>query len=628
MHKDRHGTAVDVGGARSITNSSVTPRTLGPLQRLLTVTRLHGLKIFARLGLLESQPQDECQKKHDKTYVGLSCSPTHDTLSIIDSRGAIVFAEENERRPPRASHRGQIPQLSDSLDRYCEPDSDIVIALPLKPFSIRDLRKNPSDDGLSTDSDSLLQLHAMPLTRSDSRLREFSPLARLANGVENHLRERRQNRGVVRRRYYSRDLAQAAAACLIGPYGEALCAIVDDSVEDWRCYLYRDRMFFQINPIGASAHKFAADIAPNAYNQVSGSVQSDASTATDTALCALSEISEDFGFTRQTDASDSAVPYIACTAQTDFERRLCAFVRNLHVLVRSENLILTGGRALNALANGKILRETGFKSMYVPCTPCTSGDAAGAALLAHCEDNPGSHVDRRSTVQNPYLGSTISSRELSDKILETGLYELRTCNGCACTEAATLVSRGSIVAWVQGRAEFCPQSLGNRSILADPRRVDLRDHLGSLRSEGEDIALPRVSVLHEYGPECVDDYQVSPYMERALRLRPKFLRRVPGLIGTDGIVRVHTVRMDWNERFYNLIFCFYRLTGIPMIVNLDCRLPGRGFVRTDEDILSILSTKRVDALFFDELMVSRRHCDISAGQQPPVGNRQEQEVVQ
>jgi len=387
-------------------------------------------------------------------------------------------------------------------------------------------------------------------------------------------------------------------------------------------------MFFQINPIGASARKIAAYIASAPYDRVSGPVRAGAGAATDPTHGPLGHISEDVASSQQTDASDSAVADIACSAQTDFERRLCTFLRNLHALVRSENLILTGDRALNSLANGKVLRETGFKSMYVPCTPCTSGDAVGAALLAHGEDNPGSHVARRSTVQTPYLGSTILSRELPDRILETGLYEVRVCNECACTEAATLVSRGSIVAWVQGRAEFCPQSLGNRSILADPRRADLRDRLGSLRSEGEDIALPRVSVLHEYGPECIDDYQVSPYMERALRLRPKFVRRVPGLIGKDGIVRIHTVRMDWNERFYNLIFCFYRLTGIPMVVNLDCGLQGRGLVRTGEDILSILSTKKVDALFIDNLMISKSHCDISVGQQHSVHNRQDHEVVQ
>jgi carbamoyltransferase len=302
---------------------------------------------------------------------------------------------------------------------------------------------------------------------------------------------------------------------------------------------------------------------------------------------------------------------IAYAAQTDFEQRLWEFLKNLHTLIRSENVVLTGDRALNSLANGKVLRNTGFKSMYVPCMPSTPGDAIGAALLAYRDDNPEWRANFHTSVQTPYLGSSIVSREVPDRIIGSGLYDLHDCDGSACTEAASLLSRGLVVAWVQGRSEFALQSLGNRSILADPRRADLRDRLESLTVDRDDIALPRVSVLHEYGAECVDHYQVSPYMERALQLRAKFVRRVPGLGGKEGIVRIHTVRRDWNERFYDLICCFYRLTGVPMIVNLNCGFPGRRFVRTVDDILVVLSRGEVDAIFVEELMVTRMRHDIS-----------------
>lgn len=265
--------------------------------------------------------------------------------------------------------------------------------------------------------------------------------------------------------------------------------------------------------------------------------------------------------------------------------------------------------------------------MYVPCTPHTPGHAIGAAVLAY-HDDPQPRRNRCSTVQTPYLGSTILSGELPDRILGTGLYELQVCNGGACTHAARLVSRGLILAWIQGRGEFAPQSLGNRSIIADPRRAELRGRLQSLSPKLEDTPLPRLSVLHEYGPDCFDHFQVSPYMERTLQPRLKVVRRVPGVSSRDSVVKINTVKRDRNEHFYELIFCFYRLGGIPMIVNLDCGFRGRRFVKTAEDILSVLSTRGVDAIFVDDLMVWRKHLDIAVDQHSPVLNRQEREAMQ
>lgn len=565
----------------------------------------------------------EYHQENKKLYVGISSSWTHDTLSVVDASGAVLFAEENERVPTggclRHLPRGETFGLAKLLDLYCEQGSDIVIAAPLSPLSIegpdRFLSFVTNDDESSS----------LPGT---SPLNPLSPLAHLENLVERYLCDRCHAKKIYKR-HYSRSLSDAAAACLVGPYEDAACAVFNGSDDDSVCYAYRGGMLFKINPIGSVARK-SAGRASSEIDRGQVPMQGRANHARALEFkreCVIAPTDGEAHTGGLMAGRCSDVEDVAHAVQSTFEQELCEFLRNLYALVRSENLILTGECALNSLANGKLLRNTDFKNMYVPCTPYPPGRAIGAALLAYHEGNP-KRRRTHSVVQTPYLGSAMPSRELPEKIQETGLYELQVCNGNVCVTAAKIVERGLIVAWIQGRAEFCPQSLGNRSVLADPRRPELSGRLKLLNAESVNTALPRLSVLHEYGTECLDHYETSPYMERAFQLRPKFARRVPGVTEKNGIVKIHTVRRDWNERLYDLISFFYRASGIPMIVNLDCGLPKRRSVKTAEDVLCILSTQDIDVVFVDDLMVSRKRHGMGADDLEPNIRWRDAEVMQ
>ena len=128
-------------------------------------------------------------------------------------------------------------------------------------------------------------------------------------------------------------------------------------------------------------------------------------------------------------------------------------------------------------------------------------------------------------------------------------------------QAAKLLADGKIIGWVQGKAEFGPRALGNRSILADPRSPDIKDIINDRVKFREEFRPLAPSILHEFGPEYFENYQEAPYMERTLRFREEVKNRVPGVVHEDGTGRLQTVKKEWNEKYYNLIKAFYELTG-------------------------------------------------------------------
>jgi carbamoyltransferase len=293
----------------------------------------------------------------------------------------------------------------------------------------------------------------------------------------------------------------------------------------------------------------------------------------------------------------------AFTGQLIFEEKMEQLLTNLAKLGVSKNLVLSGGCALNSSMNGKIVERTPFENLYVFCAPADDGNALGAALLAYNKDHPGKLPTGRE--RTPYLGSTMSE-EKRDHLRRFGNFARHsTWPGKIHEKAAQLLADGKIIGWVQGRAEFGPRALGNRSILADPRRPDIKNRLNDRVKFREEFRPFAPSILHEYGPEYFENYQESPYMERTLRFKADVVERVPGVVHVNRTGRLQTVKREWNEKYYALIEAFYRITGIPLLLNTSFNVMGKPIVHSVEDAIAVFSTCGLDALVLEDDLIEK-----------------------
>ncbi len=159
---------------------------------------------------------------------------------------------------------------------------------------------------------------------------------------------------------------------------------------------------------------------------------------------------------------------------------------------------------------------------------------------------------------------------------------------------------------MQGRAEFGPRALGNRSILADPRDPRMKDEINHLVKFRESYRPIAPSILHERGPDYFEHYEFSPYMERTLSFREEVKKLVPSVVHADGTGRVQSVTRDLNPLYHSLISAFSERTGVPMLVNTSLNVMGRPIVHGIEDSLTLFSTTGLHALAIGNYLIEKK----------------------
>jgi carbamoyltransferase len=294
---------------------------------------------------------------------------------------------------------------------------------------------------------------------------------------------------------------------------------------------------------------------------------------------------------------------LAHTGQVIFEETLARLLNNFAALERSSNLAFCGGCALNSTFNGRIAHVTPFSRVHVPSAPADDGNALGAAWLACAQDH--GRLDKSEPWTTPFLGSSMDETALDRLASFSRLPGLRRLPDEISKRAAELIAGGKIVAWVQGKAEFGPRALGNRSLLADPRSNDIKDRLNRLVKFREEFRPFAPSILEEFGSAYFEDYQDSPYMERTLRFRADMRDRVPGVVHVDGTGRLQSVTRERNPRFHDLISAFHDLTGIPLLLNTSLNIMGKPMVHSLEDCLGLLFTTGIDALAVEDYLIEK-----------------------
>jgi len=255
---------------------------------------------------------------------------------------------------------------------------------------------------------------------------------------------------------------------------------------------------------------------------------------------------------------------IAFALQAVIEEIVLHRVRTLLKQHPQRDLCLSGGVALNCVANAKILEHTDVRRLWVP--PCASDTGAplGSALWHYHQDL--GHT-RSYELKHALLGKAYGEEEIVGALESAGLSYHRMGEVQLLARVAKDLADGRIVGWFQGRFEMGPRALGNRSILADPRRPEMRDVLNAKVKQREPFRPFAPAVLVERASEFFEIDQPDPFMTLAPRVRAESRDRIPAAVHVDGTGRIQTVERSSNPRYYGLIEAFGRLTGVPILLN-------------------------------------------------------------
>lgn len=306
---------------------------------------------------------------------------------------------------------------------------------------------------------------------------------------------------------------------------------------------------------------------------------------------------------------------IAATLQSMTDDIMLSLVTYLHTQHPCDALCIAGGVALNCTSNWVVKEQGPYQRIYIPSAPNDAGTALGAALYYYY--NQSAHTtERRGPVQaqptlvtdampHPYTGPSFTDAAIH-QLLQAQPYPFRKSSNVE-QEAAKLLANGKIVAWFQGRMELGPRALGNRSLLADPRDMNMRDVLNRKVKHREIFRPFAPSVLEEHAADWFEMGKFSEsyrYMLYACPVHKDKMNKIPAVVHTDDTARIQTVSKDVNSRYHQLISQFYELTGVPLVLNTSFN-DSEPIVCTPQDALNTFNKTQIDVLVLGDYIVER-----------------------
>jgi len=317
---------------------------------------------------------------------------------------------------------------------------------------------------------------------------------------------------------------------------------------------------------------------------------------------------------------------LARSVQAMYEEAFFHLLDRLHDRYRLDHLALAGGCAMNSVANGKIRRRSAFRHVYIQSAAGDAGGAIGAALhvwhatgAAHFKNAaaagsalPTRLAAGRTLMDHAYYGPGCDAEEIA-ALLASRAAELAAA-GCRwervgeeadlCRTVAAAIARGEVVGWFQGRMEWGPRALGNRSILGDPRRADMKEILNLKIKRRESFRPFAPSILREHVAEWFEEEGDVPFMMQVFQIREDKRALIPAVTHVDGSGRLQTVHRDTNPRYHRLIEAFRAETGVPMVLNTSFNENEPVVCRPHEALDCFLRTN-MDVLVLGDCMVVR-----------------------
>jgi carbamoyltransferase len=316
-------------------------------------------------------------------------------------------------------------------------------------------------------------------------------------------------------------------------------------------------------------------------------------------------------------ARDPAAPLedrhrdIARSAQVTYENAFFNLLGALHRRYGADAVVLAGGCAYNSVANGKVLERSPFKKLYVQSAGGDAGGAIGAAF-ATWHKLGGANARRHFVMDHAYWGPSATPDQIAHAIAERRAdFDAAGCTieriadeATLCKRTAEAISLGKVIGWFQGRLEWGPRALGNRSILGDPRRADMKDILNLKIKRRESFRPFAPSVLREAVPEWFETDDDVPFMMQVFKIREAKRKEIPAVTHVDGTGRLQTVTWAGNPRYARLIQSFRDITGVPMVLNTSFNENEPVVCRPEEAIDCFLRTK-MDVLVLGDTLIRR-----------------------
>jgi carbamoyltransferase len=302
---------------------------------------------------------------------------------------------------------------------------------------------------------------------------------------------------------------------------------------------------------------------------------------------------------------------IARSTQVMYEDAFFSLLNAVHEKYPMPALALAGGCAMNSVANGKIYERTPFRSLYIQSAAGDAGGAIGSALFVWSQLRPD---QRPKPLDHAYLGPRFSGQQVEREIearrheMADDRFEVRCSAGDneLVSDVAKWIADGAVVGWFQGAMEWGPRALGNRSILCDPRRGDMKDVLNSKIKRRESFRPFAPSILREATPDWFETDDDVPFMMQVYRIRQEKRALIPAVTHVDGTGRLQTVTSTANPRYYSLISAFAKITGVPMLLNTSFNENEPVVCKPNEALDCFLRTN-MDALVMGDWIIRRKH---------------------
>lgn len=299
---------------------------------------------------------------------------------------------------------------------------------------------------------------------------------------------------------------------------------------------------------------------------------------------------------------------LARSIQAMYEEAFFNILNHLYKQRPSENLCLAGGCAMNSVANGKIYGSTPFKNVYIQSAAGDAGGAIGAAYATWHKLGG----TRNFVMEHSYWGPSFNNEDLG-KLIDTEAANLKK-QGCEVfhykdqtqlfTKTAHAISDGKVIGWFQDRMEWGPRALGNRSILGDPRRADMKDILNIKIKRRESFRPFAPSILRECVSTWFEQDDNVPFMMQVYPIKKEKRKDIPAVTHVDGSGRLQTVSFDTNPRYHQLISAFYEITGVPILLNTSFN-ENEPVVCTPEEALNCFLRTKMDILVLGNWLIER-----------------------
>jgi carbamoyltransferase len=296
---------------------------------------------------------------------------------------------------------------------------------------------------------------------------------------------------------------------------------------------------------------------------------------------------------------------LAATIQHQYEFLFFRLLNKMFAIRATNNLCLSGGCAYNGTANGKILKNTGYKQLWIPPAPSDAGSSIGSALNYYYTHNPSAN---RVINTNPYLGTFNTNDEIETELknYENEVWYEYKNHSEIITTISREITNGNVIGWYEGRMEFGSRALGNRSIFANPRDPQMKARVNKVIKKREGFR-PFAPIVKEEDRLKYFDYKpLVPYMNQVVQVKEEHIKNLPAITHIDGSARIQTLNFKQHRRVYSLLRQLEEDNGYPIVLNTSFNVKDKTIVNTPKDAIDTFLDCDMDTLVLNNYIVKKK----------------------